>query len=71
MSILNTALGNARDARMNNLTALMTDARPGEVPLTMGQKTTALLNAQSDLGITDGIQNLVAKVYNRWTQTGQ
>jgi hypothetical protein len=38
--------------------------------LSAGEKSKALLDAQADLGVTDGAQNLMANVYKRWAQTG-
>lgn len=63
---LNAGIGISRDTRMNRLQAVMASE-----DMSVGEKTTALLDAQGALGITDGVQNLAAKAYNRWSQTGQ
>lgn len=63
----NLALGEARDAVYDKMKELLAP----ESTLEGGAKTTALLDAQSTLGITDGVQNILSKGYNRWQQTGQ
>lgn len=62
----NQALGDARDAVYQKMNDLVTDTT-----MEAGAKTAALLDAQATLGITDGVQNVIAKGYNRWQQTGQ
>jgi len=64
----NAALGAARDAVYQDMKDLLTNADPNTGA---GAKSAALLDAQATLGITDGVQNIIAKGYNRWTQTGQ
>jgi hypothetical protein len=66
ISEINTSLGTARDAVYNNMATLLTDTT-----MNAGAKSAALLDAQATLGITDGVQNVIAKGYNRWAQTGQ
>jgi hypothetical protein len=63
---INASLGTARDAVYDRMEALLNDKTTDP-----GAKSAALLQAQADLGITDGIQNVLAKGYNRWAQTGQ
>jgi hypothetical protein len=60
-----TAFANKRDASYENLLEVMNDDT-----LSAGEKSKALLDAQADLGVTDGAQNLMANVYKRWAQTG-
>ena len=62
----NQALGDARDKAFADMSTLLTDTT-----MDPGDKSVALLNAQATMGITDGAQNIIAKVYNRWQQTGQ
>jgi hypothetical protein len=59
------AFANKRDASYENLLEVMNDDT-----LSAGEKSKALLDAQADLGVTDGAQNLMANVYKRWAQTG-
>jgi hypothetical protein len=66
ISEINTSLGTARDAVYNSMATLLTDTT-----MNAGAKSAALLDAQATLGITDGVQNVIAKGYNRWAQTGQ
>jgi len=63
---INQAFGAARDQVYTNMTALLTDTN-----MTPGQKSAALLDAQAALGISDGVQNIISKGYDRWSQTGQ
>ena len=62
----NKSLGDARDAVYQDMSKLLTDTT-----MEAGAKTAALLDAQATLGITDGVQNIISKGYNRWQQTGQ
>lgn len=62
----NQALGDARDKVYQDMSALLVDTT-----MEAGAKTAALLDAQATLGITDGVQNIISKGYNRWQQTGQ
>lgn len=63
---VNSVIGSARDAVFTEMTKLLNDNT-----MTAGAKSAALLQAQSALGITDGVQNIMSKAYNRWAQTGQ
>lgn len=64
---INGALGGARDVAFKEMLALLGP----DSKATIAEKSVGLLNAQAALGITDGAQNIVAKAYNRWQQTGQ
>ncbi len=63
---VNSQLGAARDGIFDKMTALLADDT-----MKPGAKSAALLQAQAALGVTDGVQNIMAKAYNRWSQTGQ
>jgi hypothetical protein len=63
---INTKIGKARDEVYDKMEELLNNDK-----LTPGQKSTALLQAQAAMGISDGVQNIAAKGYNRWQQTGQ
>lgn len=63
----NNALGAARDAVYAQMDELLKTDNPAK----NGEKSALLLTAQATLGITDGVQNVLAKGYNRWAQTGQ
>jgi hypothetical protein len=62
---LNAALGSVRDTQMNQMKELLNSKEDA------GIKSGKLLDAQAALGITDGVQNILSKAYNRWQQTGQ
>lgn len=66
VTAINQALGDSRDDAYDDMLALLTDNT-----MDPGAKSAALLDAQANLGITDGVQNVIAKGYNRWQQTGQ
>lgn len=66
ISATNKSLGDARDKVYQDMSALLTDTT-----MEAGAKSAALLDAQATLGITDGVQNIISKGYNRWAQTGQ
>jgi len=68
VSETNAALGAARDTVYQNMSNLLTNP---DTTMGAGAKSAALLDAQATLGITDGVQNVIAKGYNRWAQTGQ
>jgi hypothetical protein len=65
---MNSALGDARDNAFTEMTTLVAGLNKDTDP---GQASAQLLQAQAVLGITDGVQNILAKGYNRWQQTGQ
>ena len=66
VSEINASLGAARDGVYQEMSKLLTAPN-----MEAGAKSAALLDAQATLGITDGVQNVIAKGYNRWAQTGQ
>lgn len=66
ISATNKSLGDARDKVYQDMSKLLTDTT-----MEAGAKSAALLDAQATLGITDGVQNIISKGYNRWAQTGQ
>lgn len=63
---VNSSLGAARNDVFSDMKKLLEDPN-----MEAGAKSAALLDAQAALGITDGVQNVLAKAYNRWQQTGQ
>lgn len=63
---LNKTLGTMRDQVYDSMEDVLTDNN-----MSAGEKSKALLDAQADLGITDGFQNIVSNGYKRWAQTGQ
>jgi hypothetical protein len=63
---INTKIGKARDDVYEKMEELLNNA-----DLSPGKKSAALLQAQAAMGISDGVQNIAAKGYNRWQQTGQ
>lgn len=62
----NNAVGVAKDAILTNLTNLLTDTSKSA-----GEKSAALLKAQADSGVIDGMINVLGKTYNKFGQTGQ
>lgn len=74
MSIeFNNALGAKRDAVLDNMLQIMDgkalNPETGQV-YTAGEKSAALLQAQEDLGTTDGTDGIARSIYKRWAQTG-
>jgi hypothetical protein len=66
MSQVNADYGSARDAVYDQMDTLLKDTTTAA-----GDRSAELLDAQGDLSISDGVQNVLAKGYNRWQQTGQ
>lgn len=65
---INSTLGKVRDTAFDAMLELL--EKP-DTAMSIGAKSAALLKAQAAMGITDGVQNVIAKGYNRWQQTGQ
>lgn len=63
---INAAVGVAKDKILSDLTGLLTDTTQSA-----GAKSAALLKAQADSGVIDGMINGLGKVYNKFGQTGQ
>ncbi len=64
----NAAIGTAKDAILTDLNNLLTSTDPN---VTAGAKSAALLKAQANSGVVDGVINVVSKTYNKFGQTGQ
>jgi hypothetical protein len=64
---VNGSIGAARDKIFDSMATLLAD----DNKMKPGEKSALLLQAQAALGVTDGVQNIMSKAYNRWAQTGQ
>lgn len=61
----NNAVGAAKDTILTTLTDLLKSDQSA------GAKSAALLKAQADSGVIDGMINILGKTYNKFGQTGQ